>query len=166
MLRRNLLKTTAYIPVGVAVSLAGCASVSQWVDSNLGQVVADANLVNSGVKYILTQFAGVVGLDQGAVTTITGIADDINAVVQTLAGTYTESNAKPLVERLATLLTSFATVAGTFVGLPPIVGMVLQAAEVLIPAIEKVLGIAGVSARLNASINPDQARVILKTLGK
>jgi hypothetical protein len=166
MLRRNLLKTTAYIPVGVAVSLAGCASVSQWVDSNLGQVVADANLVNSGVKYILTQFAGVVGLDQGAVTTITGIADDINAVVQTLAGTYTESNAKPLVERLATLLTSFATVAGTFVGLPPIVGMVLQAALVLIPAIEKVLGIAGVSAPKGAAINPDQARVILKTLGK
>jgi len=166
MLRRNLLKTTTYIPVGVAVSLAGCASVSQWVDSNLGQVVADANLVNSGVKYILTQFAGVVGLDQGAVTTITGIADDINAVVQTLAGTYTESNAKPLVERLATLLTSFATVAGTFVGLPPIVGMVLQAALVLIPAIEKVLGIAGVSAPKGAAINPDQARVILKTLGK
>lgn len=162
--RAFLLRSSAL--VGAGASLSACASVGQWVDSNLGQVVSDANLVNSGVKYILTQFAGVVGLDQGAVTTITGIADDINAVVQTLAGTYTESNAKPLVERLATLLTSFATVAGTFVGLPPIVGMVLQAALVLIPAIEKVLGIAGVSAPKGAAINPDQARVILKTLGK
>lgn len=162
--RKFLLRSSAL--VGAGASLSACASVSQWVDSNLGQVVADANLVNSGVKYILSQFSGLVGLDQGTVTTITGIADDINAVVQALAGTYTESNAKPLVERLATLLTSFATVAGTFVGLPPIVGTVLEAALVLIPAIEKVLGIAGVQAPKAAGMNPDQARVVLKMLGK
>jgi len=163
MLRRNLLKTTAYIPVGVAVSLAGCASVSQFVDKNLASVVADVQTVAAGIKAILPQVANL-GVPTDVLSTVSGIVDDIESVALQVAGVYTESNAKPLVERLSALVVGLAGALAAVPGLPPIVLTIVAAAQVLVPAIEKVLGIVGVQApKAGAQMSPDQARVVLRT---
>jgi hypothetical protein len=83
-----------------------------------------------------------------------------------VAGVYTEENARPIVEQVAGYVLALAGVVAAIPGLPPIVGTIIAAAQVLVPAIEKVLGIAGVSApRGTAALTPDQARTILRAYG-
>lgn len=160
--RRSLLKTTALFPVA---AVAGCATAGQWLDPTLAQVVADVKTVAAGVQAILPNVASLAGISQDVVNTVTGIINDVVGVASQVAGAATEAAAKPLVQKLASYISALAAAVGAIPGLPPMVQMVIAAAEVLVPAIAQVLGIVGVQAA-KPTMTVDQARGYLQIVAR
>jgi hypothetical protein len=163
MKRRTLVLAAGLLPLGV---LAGCGTVGRLVDANLAQVADDVQSIAAGAKAILPQL-GALGVDAATLADVSGIVDDIQTAATAIATVYTEENARPIVEQVAGYVLTLANVVAAIPGVPPIVKTIIAAAQVLVPAIEKVLGIAGVAApRGTAPMTPDQARTILRAYGQ
>lgn len=159
--RRFLFSTVA--PAAVLVSLSGCATIGQALDSTLASVVADVQTAVSGAGAILPYLAGL-NLPAAVTSTVQTVLADLQTVASSIAGVATQAAAQPLVQKLATYVgTLVATLLGAGVtGLPAIVTTILQALQVLIPAIAAAIGMVGVAAAAPTNMSVGSARAYLK----
>ncbi len=156
MLRRSFLMTTALVPV------AGCATISQTLNKNLAQIISDVSLIANGIGSILPQLSSLVGLSDAARSTIQDAIAGIKLVADQVKGIASTADGQPLIQRLETYLNAIVS-ALAMLPLPPQISVILQAATVLLPIIETLVGllIKPSASRFGSSMSPDAARLVL-----
>ncbi len=154
MLRRSFLMTTAL------VSVAGCATLSQTFNKNLAQIISDVSLIANGVGSLLPQIAALTGLSAAAITTIQQAITAIKSIADQIKGISSTADAQPLVQRIESYLN---TIVGALavLPLPPPISVILQAATVLLPIVEALVGMLVTAKPMAGTMSPDSARLIL-----
>lgn len=157
MLRRSFLLS--------ATALTGCASVAQTFDSKLAQVVSDVSLIARGIGQIVPQVMSFTSLTPTGVAAIQQAAADIAMVADQIKSVTSIAAAQPWVQKLETYLNTIVTILAAM-PLPPQISVALQAATVLLPVIEMLVGlltnINPAAGRFQTgAMSPDQARLVL-----
>ncbi len=159
--RRALLRTTALIPVGLAVE--GCAALTTAV-TLAPQIAEYAGVIANAISLVLPDIKALTGLAGGAYNTIAWVVDQISGTATKIANA-TSADAASLV---STLASGVGTIAGMLSGLPSLSGIVndvISNALAVIPRIEALVGIAPSAppvtahrfARMAATVSPELA---------
>lgn len=160
--RRALLRSTALIPVGLAIE--GCSALTTAV-ALAPQIVQYVGIIAQAVSVVEPFITGLTGISSSVSGTI---ASAISSVKAAVSGTV--ATASGLVSGVSTM----AGLLSGITGLPASVESFLTNATALLPSIEQALGIvATVSApstaqhrfvRMAATITPEQAVANLQVL--
>jgi hypothetical protein len=156
--RRSLLQTSSL----TLLTLGGCATTAQTLNTNLGQAATDAQIVAGGLPAlvpVLTSF----GVSASIVATVQSAITSAQSAASALSGAVLSSTGQTAAKQIAAAVLAIATALVPVAGLPVIVTEILGAAQVVVPAILSVLGIAGVSAADPAAVA--QARLVLLKYG-
>ena len=147
--------------------LAGCLT---GPDKAIATVASDAKLIANGLAGALSQLGslGIPGLTPAIVAQVGTAIAGITSVADALAGVSTQAEAQPLVAKIETYLNAVVG-ALAMLPLPPAIALPLQAATILLPIIEALVGMvfrappqaAGAARRAAPPLTPDEARLIL-----
>jgi hypothetical protein len=157
MTRRNLLRLAATTAL-VAPLVAACTA--QQIATIAQNVVNDAGLVASGLSGILPTIAAITGISATTVSSITSIAQDIASAASSITAAMSQAEAQGPVQTIEAGVDSFVQALGG-ISLPSAVSQVIQAAQVLLPAIETAVGIVTAVGAAPGGMSVDQARQIL-----
>lgn len=145
------------------VLLASCGTAT---NSNVSKAAGYASVIANGLAAAaptVCQFAGMGSESCGHVTTAVA---DIKLVSTQLQAAASASAAQPLVGQLEADVNAIVAAAAQVKGLPDNVQLALQAAQVLLPPIEQVIGMVvtpPTAARAKAiPMSPDAAVCVLK----
>lgn len=151
-----------------ALALGACSLTPAQVSAISGQAVSDVQTIASGLKAILPQIAAVVGIPATTVTTVTNLVGDISSVAAGISTATAQSSAQTVVQQVEADVNSVVSVLAAIPFLPPPIILALQAATVLLPAIETALNMivpASLKAKADAiSLTPAGARAYLQAL--
>lgn len=137
MTRRGLLRTTALVPV--ALAMEGCQS-GVLTSANLQKVIDDFNTIADGVAAILPTLGTINGIGSGTVALVGKIIAGVEKVAGAVSSTLTETAAAPLVTKLETGVGNvIAALKG--VSLPGIISTILRDAEMLLPVLKTAVGL-------------------------
>jgi hypothetical protein len=160
MLRRNfLIATTAIVPI------TGCSTIAQTFDSKLSLLVSDVTLIANGVSSLLPTIGSIAGLSDTVKSTIQLAIDGIREVANQIKGVTSTAAGQPWIQKLETYLNAIVS-ALSMLPLPPQVSVILQAATVLLPILETIVGLltnlTPATARVQSgAMSPDAARAAL-----
>jgi hypothetical protein len=155
MIRRHIL-----IGLLATTALAGCNT--PVTDKTVAAVASDISIIAAGLQGVIGPLSAVVNIDPTTLATakmaINGIADIAKAMssVTDVAGT------QPLVQKLETYLNMAVSALATVPLLPPTITIALQAASILLPVIESLVGLAMQAPRAGNAMSPAEARLVLK----
>jgi hypothetical protein len=142
--------------------VAGCATLSQTFSKTLAQIVSDVSLIANGIGSILPQLSALAGLSDSARTTIQAAIAGIKLVADQIKGIASTADGQPLIQQLEGYLNAIIS-ALAMLPLPPQISVILQAAMVLLPILEALVGLLMKPAanRFGSAMSPDAARLVL-----
>lgn len=154
--RRALVRGAVLIPVGLALSAAGCA--------NLSQFASDASTIANGLAGILPTIEGVVGVGTSVAATVNDIVARIQAGATALAGAA-GPGAQTIVQQIGAGISALSTALTGFT-LPSWVSTVISAAGALLPVVQGAVGLLIAARQAPSGMTADQARSILLAAAK
>lgn len=159
MLKRCFIALAAL----VAVTVSACGTTT---NSNVATVAGYASTIAGGLKGALPTIASIAGINPATEATIATTVADLQVVAAQLQTAASASAAQPLVKQLEADINTVVAATATIQGLPPNVQLALQAAQVLLPPMEQVIGMvvpSPAAARAKAvPMSPAAATCILK----
>jgi hypothetical protein len=139
------------VPVLLLASLSACSNTS------VSAVANDVALIDSGLGTTLKALN--VTLPPQATTALA----DITAAASAIGSADTTAAAQPIVQRVATDVLAVAQAVLPLVPGGSAAYVAIEAAEVLVPAIETAVGLATNVGAAPGGMTPDQARLILRS---
>jgi hypothetical protein len=154
MLRRNLILTTALLPVACSTA----PTPTPEPKPNPWQSVSfDVTLLVSGLKVLLPFIVTPATSDR-----YSGYIDDIAKIAQALLAAQDANSAKSLVQQAIADVQAVIGNLPANVKLPSSVQTALAAISALMPVIEAAVGLFGAPRR--SSMSPEQARAVLRSM--
>ena len=147
--------------LAVPLALAACGPTNNVIAT----VSDDAIVIANGLQAILPRLATVAGMSTSTLAIIANAVASLQATAQALKGASSTAQAQGFVQKIETYVNTIVSVLASF-NLPPPIGDVLTAADVLLPIIEVAVGLVlPARARYRAmatTMAPDKARTILR----
>lgn len=154
MYRRSIL-------IGSFALLVGCNN-PPGTNKTVAQVANDVNVIAAGLQGVLTQLGPMTGINSDTLIKVSTAIAGIQSIAKSISQVSDVASAQPLVQQLETYLNTIVSVLAAVPFLPPPVTMALQAASILLPVIETLLGMFVSAKPMLSTMTPDQARLILK----
>ena len=159
--RRHLLRSSALVPVAVALPLGACQLTFSQVVATLA---ADAQLIASGLAGALKQLStlGLGWFTPAAQAAASNALTGIQQVAASLGQASGQAAAQPLVQQLQTYLAAFLVALPVNL-LPQPAGLIISAAIILLPTLFTAVNLAApppVAAPV-VTLTTDQARTVL-----
>lgn len=158
MLRRFAVAGAA----ALALMVAACGTAT---NTQIATIAGYASTIAGGLKGALPTIAGVVGINPATETTIATAVGDLQVVAAQLQTAASASAAQPLVQQIETDVNTIVASAAKIQGLPSDVQLALEAAQVLLPPMEQVIGMVVPPSAAPAKaipMSPAAATCILK----
>ncbi len=161
--RRNLLHTTALIPVALLVN--ACTPSQQ---ATVSQVSADLSTIADGVTAVLPAISVIKGVSANVVSKIGVAVSVLKSIASSAAGSASTVSVSAInnVENVVSgMLNAVSSLDASGVKLPSNISSIFQAVSALWPVVETGLGIVTSIVPMSgpkAEMSPEQARLILK----
>lgn len=159
MNRRTLL--SGVFALASASALAGCATTSAGglTAANVADIQAIANRF---ATVLLPVLSTVPGITPTILATVTTAVNDLNSVASQASTALAAPQATSLVGRVeADVNTALGILSGFSAVLPPPLGLILEAASVLLPVIETAVGIVAPVGAAPSTMSLTRARQVL-----
>lgn len=158
MLRRNLLLASP------ALVLPGCATF----DSNVGKAAELAAEIAGGLAGAVAQLAPLNISVPSEVATALALLQTVAADIKTASSTAAQ---QPLVQKIESYVNTIVGALAVIPLIPPPISTILQAAMIVLPILESVVGMMFNANRVSSArrlqvpapnMTPDQAHIVLK----